>query len=120
MNDAIREIRDQIRIHSRSKPLRSIRYPAAVRAAAVALARARRREGCSFSKTAGELGLRAPTLYLWLRRKPARLLRPVAVIEATPAPAAARSLPGPVLVTPHGYRIEGLDGAGLAALLRAL
>jgi hypothetical protein len=46
------------------------------------------------------------------------VIRPVAVVPA----AAAESGPParPVLLTPQGLRVEGLDRAGLIAVLRAL
>lgn len=116
MNDAIREIRNQVRTHTRSRPATSVRYPAAVREAAVALARERTREGRSISRTAKELGLRPRTLWLWMRQGRAPRLRPVAVVTAPRDAGATRA----VLVTPQGFRVEGLDAAGLAVLLREL
>ena len=119
MNDAIHTLRHQIRTHTQARTGTSVRYPAPVRDAAIALARERTHAGISIRRTAHELGLRPPTLYLWLSRRQARRLRPVSITE-TPEPAAERGGIRPVLVTPHGYRIEALDLAALIALLRSL
>jgi hypothetical protein len=67
---------------------------------------------------ARELGVSAPTLTKWLRPPVLPVLRPVAV-AAAPTPersAGAR----PILVTPHGVRVEGPDRDGLIVVLRAL
>jgi hypothetical protein len=45
------------------------------------------------------------------------VLRPVTVV---PAAAVAGPPAGPVLLTPQGLRVEGLDRDGLIAVLRAL
>jgi hypothetical protein len=119
MNQAIRTIRQQIRFHSRTRTARTVPYPVAVREAAVSLARDRVRAGIPVWRTAHELGLRAPTLYLWLSDKATKRLRPVTVTESA-GPIAELVSTRPVVVTPCGYRIEGLDAAGLITLLRGL
>jgi hypothetical protein len=117
MNDTIHALKLRIRSHTRSRKARSARFPAPVREAAVNLARSRAHAGIPIHCTAQELGMRPATLYLWVSRQRVRRLRPVAVTAnagSTPTP------PGATLVTPHGFRVEGLDAAGLSALLRAL
>jgi transposase-like protein len=73
--------------------------------------------GVSVAAIARELGLRPRLLRLWLkapRVKPR--LRRVTLENTSPSPATVT----PTLVTPHGFRIEGLDVAGLVTLLRGL
>lgn len=119
MNNAILTIRRQIRALMEGQPGTGVRYPGAVREAVIRFARERHRAGHALCDTARELGLRPTTLYLWLRRKPGQRLRPVAIIEGVAASAA--TLPSrPVLITPHGYRLEGFSGAELIELLRGL
>jgi hypothetical protein len=62
------------------------------------------------------VGLSAGCLQNWSRTPaPARTLVPVAVAATAPVPSAPL-----VVVSPGGYRVEGLDLATLSALLRAL
>jgi hypothetical protein len=64
------------------------------------------------------LGVSAPTLTTWLRAPSRGALRPVTI---APDAMPALSPPArPVLVTPHGLRVEGLDVAGVVIVLRAL
>jgi hypothetical protein len=72
----------------------------------VGLARAGRGAGVSLKRLATELGLPPYTLVRWLRRAPRRSLRRVTV-PAAPLPPP----PALVLVTPEGWRVEGLDVA---------
>ena len=95
-----------------------IRYPAAFRTTAVALARPRLASGVPFVRVALELGLSTKSLARWVRCRPTPRLRPVAV-QPDPSPSSPPGAGG-VLVTPHGFRVEGLDRDGLVAVLRAL
>lgn len=119
MHDAIRTIRKQLQAHAKARAGTAIRYPQSVREAAVGLARSRRNAGISLRRTAGELGLNAPTLYLWLARKPSKALCPVAIADSVDT-TTRRGPRCAILVTPEGYRIEGLEAAELVTLLRAL
>ena len=77
---------------------------------------ARRRQGATLVAIGEEVGMSWKTLGRWLggRKSRARFER-VEVIA--PAPAVARSL---VVHGPHGLRVEGLDVAGVAELMRRL
>jgi transposase-like protein len=114
MDRAIHRLRSGAQQLTRGKAPTGIRYPAAFRTTAVALARPRLATGVPFVRVARELGLPTKSLARWLQRRPAPRLRPVAV---GPDPTPAASV---VLVTPHGCRVEGLDRDGLVAVLRAL
>lgn len=94
---------------------RGRRYPAEVRRRGVEYLRARRAEGAPMSAVLRELGLRRETLEGWDAPTPAKVkprFVPVSVMEA----AAGRI----VVHGPGGVRIEGLDVAGIADLLRRL
>ena len=70
------------------------------------------------ARLARELGLSDPTLTKWLRLPAPPGLRPVTV---TPPPRSeAAGVTGPVLITPNGLRVEGLDQGALVAVLQAL
>jgi transposase len=90
------------------------RYPAELRRRGAAYLRARQAAGARLSVVLRELGVRRETLARW--SKPAAEARPrfvpVAVVEA----------PGGRVVVhgPAGVRVEGLDVAGVAELLRRL
>jgi transposase-like protein len=76
--------------------------------------RAMKASGMTLKAIAHELGLSLATLSSWRSE-----------FMATGAPGfravvTATVQPPPVLVTPSGYRVEGLDLATLAQLLRAL
>src|SRR6266511_4093585 len=107
MNDPLRQLRTDARQLAHGKVPTAVRYPAAFRAAALALARPRLERGVSIARVARDLGLPTQSLGRWLRRPP----RPAA---ATPRPT------GLVLLTPQGHRVEGFDRDGLIAVLRAL
>ena len=114
MNEAIRRLRSDARQHAHGKAPTAIRYPAPFRAAVVAVTRAQVEHGASVHRVASALGLPARSLTRWLQQSAPPVLRPVTV-RPDPMPAA-----GPVLVTPQGLRIEGLDLDTLIAVLRLL
>ncbi len=117
MDSDARTFRQAAAQHLGNRTGTAIRYSPALRGQAVAFAQRRRRSGIPVAAIARELGLRPRVLRLWLqepRTKPR--LRRVALESAASAPS-----PGlPVLVTPHGFRVEGLDVMSLVTLLRGL
>jgi len=92
------------------------RYPGALRAKIARYATARLGQGASRAQVSAELGVSSPTLKRMVVA-PSPRLRLVRVTEAgvTPLPAIRLVVRGPAGVT-----IEGLDVAGVAALLLAL
>jgi transposase len=91
------------------------RYPVAVRRQGAAYLAARRAGGAAVSVVTRELAVRRDTLLGWARpaAAPAKArFLPVAVVEER----AGRI----VVHGPHGVRVEGLDLAGVAELLRRL
>jgi hypothetical protein len=90
------------------------RYPAEVRQRGAAYLAARKAAGAPMSAVLRELGLRRDTLVRWIgpgEPKARPRFVPVAVVEE---PA------GIVVHGPCGVRVEGLDIAGVAELLRRL
>jgi len=95
---------------------RTTRIPDAVRARVLTYARRQRAAGHSWVRIAQAVGLSVGSLKNWSRTPPAaRTLVPVAVAPAPAVPTAAL-----VVVSPGGYRVEGLDLATATVLLRAL
>ena len=118
MDVSIRQLRSTARQLARGKHRSGIRYPASFRDAVIALARTRVAHGQSRAQVARAVGVSFPTLAAWLAQPGRPRLRPV-TLASTPDPAPA-SRSSVVLVTPQGVRVEGLDGAALVAVLRAL
>ena len=95
---------------------RGHRYPPALRTAVTAYVRRSRARGEPRAAIARDLDLSGFTLQRWLQAAGPDAFRPV---EVAPE-AEGAGVTGPVVVLPGGLRIEGLDLAGLATLVRAL
>ncbi|MBU6427780.1 MAG: transposase [Cyanobacteria bacterium REEB65] len=93
------------------------RYSRDEREAIVAAVRRMRAEGMTMAAVVSEVGVSQMTLAKWLKgSNPAPAFLPV-VVGPSPSVAPAR---GPILVTPSGYRIEGLTIDALLTLLGRL
>lgn len=119
MDDRVRRIRAEISRLQQRRPRTAVRYPDAIRQRVTAIAHRRRAEGVTVPAIAHEIGVAPWTLALWLRRPSAAVLRAVDVVPAAPRHRAVAAA-GPVLVTPEGVRVEGLDRDTRVAVLRAL
>lgn len=118
MDAETRTIRDRVMALSKGRSALSRRYPADLRQAVVELTRRRVASGETVGRVAHDLQITWKTLADWLsKHKPEAKLRPVRVAPVRVAPQRALA---PVLVTAQGVRIEGLDIASLAELVRAL
>jgi transposase-like protein len=92
------------------------RYSAELRRLAVAVVEEHR--DVPLSRIAGELGVSIVSLQRWVEQEQPASFRPVQVrLEADSEAPATGAL---VLITPRGYRVEGLDIASLTALLGRL
>jgi transposase-like protein len=119
MADRFSSLRLEIARCLRGGRSRATRYSGAVRRRAVRLTRSESARGVAVAATARALGLRPRTLRLWMGR-PARIrLRRVEVTPTSPRPPVERET-APTLVTPQGYRVEGLELSSLVRLLREL
>lgn len=95
---------------------REFRYAKELKARVVAHAEQRRRAGATWAALSSELGLHLATLRRWCgsRSAPRAIaLRPVEVV----ADSASRSV---TVVSPSGFRVEGLVLESAVAMLRAL
>jgi len=119
MDKGARRFREHARRENRGKCGTGIRYSPELRSTAVAYARDKRVRGVPRAAVARALGVPDHTLSIWLRSTRRARFRRVETVEAgRGAPAVpVRVL---VLTTRHGDRVEGLDVADLAVLLRAL
>lgn len=91
-------------------------YPTHVRLSVATVAAELRAAGWSDTRLGRELGVAATTVALWLRRPAPSSFRPVEVVDDALHHAPATL----TLVTPHGYRLEGLDLGAATALLARL
>lgn len=107
----------------------SLGYPPDVRQRTAAYVTARRAAGVRPDAIATELGISRHSVLAWSRAaEEARRLDLVPVVMTAgppPLPGAASApapsvVPSPVLVSPRGFRVEGLDVATLGALLERL
>lgn len=115
MLEDAKAFRKEVRRRTRGRTGTGVRYGPERRRRAVAYIRARQAEGGSIVAASRDLGLRSKIAYQWLRAEPVAAFRAVEVAEDPDS-----TFGGPILITPSGLRVEGLDLAGLAALLRAL
>lgn len=90
------------------------RYPEELRRQAGAYVRARLASGAKRAAVSAELGVPAITLARWAA---ASGFRTVAVEAEEAKPTGRRDL---VLVSPGGFRVEGLELSEVAALLRVV
>lgn len=88
------------------------RCPAPLREEIVGFIQERRAEGVSVNKIAAQLGMSESGIRRWLQKADGRL-RPIRVLEK----ASGSDL---VLVSPGGYRLEGLSSTSAADVLRRL
>ena len=107
MKDEIRRLRSEAHHLARGKAPSGHPVPGRVRAAAVAITRTQLSQGMAVSRVAATLGLPTQSLVRWLVAPTRPVLRPVAIASAPEATAASRV--GPVLITPRGVRVEGLE-----------
>jgi hypothetical protein len=115
MDDRVRRLRARLEALSGGRAPRGVRYPVEIRAEVVGLAREAHGAGIGARVLAKQLGLPLATLTRWGRPVPRQRLRRITIAPARAALMAAPS--APVLVTPQGWRVEGLD---VATLLRVL
>ena len=114
MENELRELKRILDKLPRRGPRRRRNFPPELRAAVLELVERAVSSGGTLTGTRKALGLSLTTLSAWRRTKSPKRLMPVHVTASLPA---AREL---VLVTPKGYRIEGLSPAELVGVLEAL
>jgi len=113
------EMREELRVElSKLGPRgRGRAYPKGLLEKLLSYTVARRRQGASIVEVAAEVGINFRTLARWLGvRKAARFER--VDVVAAPVTTAASVAASIVVHGPCGLRIEGLDLAGVAELVR--
>lgn len=94
-------------------------YPPEVRERVRAWIARRRAEGATASSIATELGLSRHSVVGWAKSRPG--VPGLVPVEVVAEPVASSHTGAPaVLVSPRGYRVEGLDVAAIGALLERL
>lgn len=120
MDPRVRRFRKQAREENRGRAGRSRRYSRDLRSLAVDYLRQQMKRGATRETVASELGISGWSLTRWTRRTDVdaeSTLRAVEVIaEAGEGPKSVEV----TLVTPDGYRIEGLKGLEIRSVLEAL
>jgi len=118
MDVTIDDFRRESRKRKRNRRRGSASYPVELRRFAVEYAAGEIADGGSVSRSAKDLGVSEVTLAKWMQ-----------ATETDDGPGEFREVVveepevttgGLVVVTPSGFRVEGLDLAGAAALLRAI
>lgn len=117
MHPEAQEFQQVAKEQLRGRTGRSIRYSPELRKRAIDFVMKRRAEGVSLRNAAGMLGVNVNSISRWMKPKKDVPLKPVRVVEEQRTSSGCEKL---VLVTPQGFRIEGLDIKSLAALLQAL
>lgn len=120
MKQQTRSLQAAARRHQTGPTPKRYRYPAELRRRILAHLERRRAEGATLSAVAAEVGVTTQTLRRWLERdrQPAKLRR-VVVTEPEPRPRSAVAERA-ILVTPTGYRVEGLSVEAVVRILRSL
>jgi transposase-like protein len=114
MNRKVEEFRKRAREENRGRVRIRWRYSGRVRSLAVAHLCRVLDAGGSLSGAARTLGVRPLTLKRWHESEGTRgTLRPVEIVEES-------SMSKTVLLSPRGYRVEGLSEEGLSRLLEHL
>lgn len=119
MRKPSRELQAAIsRLHGR----RGVRWPRWVRDGVVTYANARRSAGLGWGRVARELGMHSQTVRRFVLASDESTVRALAPVEVVHVAATVPSQsPSPfVVVSPTGFRVEGLDVTTAATLLRAL
>ena len=119
MDEQVRELRTKVRRVQQGRPPTAVRYPVTIRRQITALARRRQAGGTDMPALARAVGVAPWTLALWLRQSRGTVMRTVAVVPDAPHGTGAAGS-SPVVITPQGLRVEGLDRDTLITVLRAL
>jgi hypothetical protein len=92
-------------------------YTAEMKAKALQLAKDLQRQGLAMDVVVKRIGICAATLYLWRSSSKGSRMVPVKVIRAEPP---VRATPCIALVSPRGYRLDGLPVKFAMAMLQEL
>jgi hypothetical protein len=96
---------------------RGARVPAALRAQIAAYAQQRRGDGASCAGIAAGVGVSTESIRRWVTPRPVTTERALVAVHVVDAAPAGERL---AVVSPTGYRVDGLTLGQVAALLRQL
>ena len=105
------------RFRRQAKTRENQRYPQPLKQLGCDYARERIKQGETIGAIAGQLGVAEQTLRSWLEKPSSDFLR-VQVSESTRIEQSETEKL--TLISPSGYRVEGLDLASVSQLLRVL
>jgi transposase len=132
MEKELEQFRQEVERLRAGRQRGSLPYPETLRVFAVRYLSHAQETGGTLAGAAKALGVSEPTLQAWRKGQPAAHRRangpadrPALVPVVVPGPkktaaAAARAAPGLVLVSPGGWRVEGLSAEAAAELLGRL
>ena len=120
MDARVRRFRKQARLENGGRSGRRRRYSRSLRSQAVAYLRAQKQRGSSWKTVASELGVSGWSLNRWSRRANVDQTFDLRAVEVIPKGDEVRTNLVVTLVTPDGYRIEGLSGLEVRSVLEAL
>lgn len=116
MDEKIEVFREQVLQWRGTRRKGARPYTAEMKATALQFARDLQSKGAAMDVVAKRLGIAAATLYCWRGATTPRRMVRVKVARAEPE----ASSPQVQLVSPHGYRIEGLPAKLAIAMLQEL
>ena len=120
MEARVRRFRRQVRLENRGRSGIRRRYSRSLRAEAVAYLRERVKVGASAETVASELGVSGWSLSRWRRGLSPEKNSTLQLVQVVPDCAEEGTKPLVTLVTPDGYRIEGLERGDVGRMLESL
>lgn len=120
MDPKVRRFLKQAREENRGRAGRSRRYSGELRSLAVAYLRQQQKRGANCDTVATELGISGWSLTRWSRRIEGGARAAFQAVEVVAEEGEDPKSLGVTLVTPDGYRIEGLKGPEIRSVLEAL
>lgn len=117
MTTSYSELRETIARNRAGRP--HWRCPNALRERIVAFARQRQQAGETMTRIAEQVGLSVTCVRRWMKAGDGPRLRPVRIAETSSSPSST-SRDSLALITPNGYRLEGLNAATAVDVLRRL
>ena len=120
MDPRVRRFRKQSREENQERAGRSRRYSRELRSLAVGYLRQQMKRGANCATVAAELGISGWSLTRWWRGTEADAGSAFQAVEVVAEAGEGPKSLGVTLVTPDGYRIEGLKGLEIRSVLEAL
>ncbi|MFG0242531.1 MAG: hypothetical protein ACF8R9_07105 [Phycisphaerales bacterium JB054] len=116
-HDEVEALRREVGKHQKG---RGKRYPVELKAQLVAYATQRRAAGAAFATISEELGLGHETVRRWCTKTECGSALSSAPTKFVPVEVVAEERSSLAIVSPSGFRLEGLDMTEAVAALRAL